>query len=96
MQLLLRIFKHRELSASVVAAQHQQRNGFVRYVHERMQLAAAQHGQVPGTQRSDLKAALALGKLAPIPNHHQATPGQHEKNFLVVPVAVQANAAIGL
>lgn len=49
---------------------------------------------MPGAEGSDLEAALALGKLAPVADDHKPLAVDHEKDLLVVAVPVEPDAAV--
>lgn len=84
------------IASSVVAPEHEQRRIFVLSVHEAVKVAAFEHGKVAGAQGANLETSLALGHFAPVTNHYIAATFHHEKDLLVVTMAMQSNPATGL
>src|ERR1019366_3704102 len=80
----------------IVSSEHKKCDVFVGGVHQGVQIAALEHGEMTGTKRSRFESTLALRHLAPVTHDHKAAAFEHQEDLLIVAMAVQSDTAFGL
>src|SRR5262249_41172072 len=65
-------------------------------VIERVQIARLEQAEASRRHGADFETALALGKLTPVAGDHYSCARQQKEYFLIVAMAVNADAALGL
>src|SRR5438034_10949287 len=63
-------------------------------IHQTVEIATFQQSEVTGAQCANLERTFAIGHFAPVAHNHEGPAFEHQKNFLIIAVAMQTNPAV--